>query len=364
MQNAVPPQPSVSKNTVRCFPAEPTQPNPETRRVSGAADVSDRPRDVPLPSPGPDVHAGDPGSPRVRCDCAQTRAQQASTTTVCHVPALTLVANAASQPSRLQLCALASSPNPATRVGRGSDAASSSSDSRLSSCRTNPTLARPSWPCRLAPHVHSPPRSSTHATCPSPTETPVILTLVAESVAHGSTGLRARCVELVSSTGPRLLPRRGADLEANRTTRGACRTVRVAVGASVNRLSAMDAVRAVGASSSSDWPPSPSMPCPTSTPHVQSRPRASTLHAISAPIASVASGLWHLRWIALHDSAPRGGAVGSAAAGSTRNGSDARTADSDANSARLRAPAPHAGLAATSTAARSTGDRRPRAARG
>ena len=138
--------------------------------------------------------------------------------------------------------------------------------------------------------------------------------------------------------------------------------MRVAVGASVNRLSATDAVRAVGASSSSDWPPSPSMPCPTSTPHVQSRPRASTLHAISAPIASVASGLWHLRWIALHDSAPRGGAVGSAAAGSTRNGSDARTADSDAVSARLRAPAPHAGLAATSTAARSTGDRRPRAA--
>ena len=35
----------------------------------------------------------------------------------------------------------------------------------------------------------------------------------------------------------------------------------------------------------------------------------------------------------------RGGAVGSAAAGSTRKGSDARTADSDADSARLRAPA-------------------------
>ena len=89
---------------------------------------------------------------------------------------------------------------------------------------------------------------------------------------------------------------------------------------------------------------------------------ASTLHATSAPIASVASGLWHLRWTALHDSAPRGGAVGSAQCGSTRCGRDERTADSEADSARLLAPTPIAGLAATSTAARSRGERRPLAA--
>ena len=247
-------------------------------------------------------------------------APTASMTTVCQHPALALVTK------------VSFSPNPSTRVGLGSKSLSSSSDSKLSSCRAYPTLGLPSWPCRLLPHVHSFPHVSTQTTCASPRETPVTLT--------------------DDETDDEIL-------SLNRTTRGACRTLRVTLGVFVNWLAA---VRVSGSSSSSDWPPSPSMPWPTSTPHVHSFPIASTLHATSAPIASVASGLWHLRWTALHDSAPRGGAVGSAQCGFTRCGRDERTADSEADSARLLAPTPIAGLAATSTAARSRGERRPLAA--